>query len=596
MNFKDKIKELKPYDLNCNVFDVYSYNGLSMQELLCQFFTKINECIKISNDTIDLASWLVNEGLSMEVANKLTLWLNDGTLENIINVNLFNSLNTKIENINSQLAHNENKIPYDNIFNYDVKNNNEKIPQQTLYNLFTNLSNKENIFLWIPPGKYNFEEMVFKNIENTKNITLFGYGAEFVWESCNTPKQMLSFKNCENIKILGLKFTGAGMKSSINANEDILNFHLCKNVTVKDCIFSEIGSVAIRFGFGNDKTQDNPLENVILDSCYFERVFQIGTTPSGCINYKCINNTFIGIGGGVKFAQRYGKGHSIEVLNNYIDASLQDSVQAGIEIYGYNNITVKNNIVRAKNNCILIYGNDESLYYKEIKNVIIEGNKLFAMNKNGIYLRSDQITPSSNIYITNNDITMLHEDTNYYCLTFNGKEFNNVVVKGNKFNNCLGYAIEYNSTTSSENKNNIVFDNNETYNVKSFLILRKKINDIKFINNNITVNSLFIGTLADVEEMILSNNILNYSYNDFTTSTIGKLYLNGNKINAKRLVYEAKTINEAISIGNIFISDNEDLNYLISQSNGSYHGISNYYNKLSPFKNSEATMTDKSID
>ena len=40
MELKNKIKELKPYDLNCNVFDVYSYNGLTMQELLCQFFTK----------------------------------------------------------------------------------------------------------------------------------------------------------------------------------------------------------------------------------------------------------------------------------------------------------------------------------------------------------------------------------------------------------------------------------------------------------------------------------------------------------------------------------------------------------------------------
>ena len=40
MNFS-KINEIKPQDLNCNVFDVYSYDGLSMQELLCQFFTKI---------------------------------------------------------------------------------------------------------------------------------------------------------------------------------------------------------------------------------------------------------------------------------------------------------------------------------------------------------------------------------------------------------------------------------------------------------------------------------------------------------------------------------------------------------------------------
>ena len=101
MKISSKLNELKLTDLNCNVFDVYSYDGLSMQDLLCQFFTKINECIKVSNETIDLASWLVNEGLKIEVVKKLMLWLEDGTLENLINVNLFNTLNTKIENIES---------------------------------------------------------------------------------------------------------------------------------------------------------------------------------------------------------------------------------------------------------------------------------------------------------------------------------------------------------------------------------------------------------------------------------------------------------------------------------------------------------------
>ena len=97
MDLNKKLEELKPQQLNCNVFDVYSYNGLSMQDLLCQFFTKINECINISNETIDLAKWLVNEGLEIEVVKKLMLWLEDGTLENIINENIFKSLNEKID-------------------------------------------------------------------------------------------------------------------------------------------------------------------------------------------------------------------------------------------------------------------------------------------------------------------------------------------------------------------------------------------------------------------------------------------------------------------------------------------------------------------
>ena len=105
MDLNKKLEELKPYQLNCNVFDVYSYNGLSMQDLLCQFFTKINECITVSNETIDLAKWLVNEGLEIEVVKKLMIWLEDGTLENIINVNLFNTLNDKINGLSSQLEH-----------------------------------------------------------------------------------------------------------------------------------------------------------------------------------------------------------------------------------------------------------------------------------------------------------------------------------------------------------------------------------------------------------------------------------------------------------------------------------------------------------
>ena len=93
------MEKLKRYDLNCNIFDVYDYDGLSMQELLCQFYTKINECVDFSNSTLNLCSWLVNEGLKEEVAEKLIKWLNDGTLNNIINTSVFNELNAKLGKI-----------------------------------------------------------------------------------------------------------------------------------------------------------------------------------------------------------------------------------------------------------------------------------------------------------------------------------------------------------------------------------------------------------------------------------------------------------------------------------------------------------------
>ena len=43
------IEQLKKKDLNCNIFSVYDYDGLTITELLCQFFTKITQII---NDQI----------------------------------------------------------------------------------------------------------------------------------------------------------------------------------------------------------------------------------------------------------------------------------------------------------------------------------------------------------------------------------------------------------------------------------------------------------------------------------------------------------------------------------------------------------------
>ena len=164
-----KINELEPYDLNCNIFDVYSYDGLSMQELLCQFFTKINECVKTSNETIDLAKWLVNEGLKQEVALKLTTWLNDGTLENIINVTLFENLNKKVDNVSSQV----DGITLSSV-NYglskahkliaDAYNNNEKVQYFMVGDSIRNAN-----------GKYIYEIVSNKLSNLGVNCTLRGH-------------------------------------------------------------------------------------------------------------------------------------------------------------------------------------------------------------------------------------------------------------------------------------------------------------------------------------------------------------------------------------------------------------------------------------
>ncbi|MGL5749014.1 MAG: glycoside hydrolase family 113 [Paraclostridium sp.] len=99
MDFNKRIKNLERCDLNCNVFSVYDYDGLSMQELLCQFFTKINECVKSTNDTLDLLKWLVEVGIKEEVAKQLLVMIEDGTIAKLINETIFKELNDKIDGL-----------------------------------------------------------------------------------------------------------------------------------------------------------------------------------------------------------------------------------------------------------------------------------------------------------------------------------------------------------------------------------------------------------------------------------------------------------------------------------------------------------------
>lgn len=97
MDLIKKIEEIRPTMLNCNIFSIYDYpESYTITELLCEFFTKINSCIKSCNDTFDMVKWLVDEGIKIEVAKKLQMWLEDGTLGNLINETLFKELNEKI--------------------------------------------------------------------------------------------------------------------------------------------------------------------------------------------------------------------------------------------------------------------------------------------------------------------------------------------------------------------------------------------------------------------------------------------------------------------------------------------------------------------
>ena len=93
---------------------VYDFSDMTNEELRCKFFQKLQECIELCNNTSEIVEWLKNEWLEEKVNELLTVWLEDGTLNEIIDTNLkdilkaelteeINTIKNEITNINTEI-------------------------------------------------------------------------------------------------------------------------------------------------------------------------------------------------------------------------------------------------------------------------------------------------------------------------------------------------------------------------------------------------------------------------------------------------------------------------------------------------------------
>ena len=93
---------------------VYDFSEMTNEELRCKFFQKLQECIELCNNSSDILDWLKYEGLEEEVNELLTVWLEDGTLNEIIDTNLIdtvkgelvvdiNNIKIEIDNIKKEI-------------------------------------------------------------------------------------------------------------------------------------------------------------------------------------------------------------------------------------------------------------------------------------------------------------------------------------------------------------------------------------------------------------------------------------------------------------------------------------------------------------
>lgn len=324
------INKLEVDKLKGNVYSVYDYNGLSMQELLSEFFNKINETVALSNEAKSIADYIKNEGLVLEVGNKIQEMFINGKLEDIININIFENLNNKI--------------------NYLIPSSLTNL-QETL----TNVINGNSLIL---NGSYVGETFT---IENKENITIIGSATlkqqiegnlKPSYENPTSNKALLKIVNCKNIKIIGLNF--------LNKYEaiDILS---SENVIVDSCKIDGNNNTST---FNASVVRDS--KNVTFSKC---NIINCGTMPT----YNTLEKINVySLGNGISGYLSSG----ITV----VDCKVICCGQNGVYTYACNNVTVKNNYI--ENNGMS--GIQFAFAFGTEKGYIVDGNTIINNYSDGL--------------------------------------------------------------------------------------------------------------------------------------------------------------------------------------------------------------------
>ena len=150
----------------------YDFEGFTSQEVWSRIAQRMNIIIEHFNyldskfnnqkEIVDKKlDYLLNEGLTEQVARQILLRIEDGTIEELINTNVFNSLNTTIEN---------NKLDIESkLNNYKEENNNELTNiNNELNNTKLKVNNNENSIISLNE-KYNSNKQEIDNNLNKIN-------------------------------------------------------------------------------------------------------------------------------------------------------------------------------------------------------------------------------------------------------------------------------------------------------------------------------------------------------------------------------------------------------------------------------------------
>ena len=252
--------------LSCGFINsVYDFNDYTLNELICKLAQKMDEVITQSNESFNYLDWLKGQGLSDEVIKIMEEWKDDGTLENLINIEKYNKLKDELLEIfdnkinrlafimpepsdastNTRILQSYLDIAKENNVQVTIlfKNGNYKLNTCIIYsNTNIILSNKTNL-IHIMNSYYNPDTGSNKDIPilflNSKpfdtddsNITSYNgrSNIRFIGGNLDCHSGFL-LNHGENILIEKVKFKNIKSDHAIQIGG-------CKNVIIKDCEFN----------------------------------------------------------------------------------------------------------------------------------------------------------------------------------------------------------------------------------------------------------------------------------------------------------------------------------------------------------------------
>lgn len=400
---------------------VYGADDYTQQEINSKLIQKMDEVIENCNSAFDFVDWLKEQGVPDEVKTVIDTMLEDGTLENLINVEKINELSTNLNNSINQLTKDtEAKVnQMETTMNTKIDENVALINQskQELDTLMDNFEQQTGTLIDNFKNEVNTELKDIKSIKVCINLEQF----KTAITEAETKPTLIYLVNGEytldapvyipsNTKIVGLGnvvIKGTGMNAYFlnKTNGQAVNYDGSKNITLENLTFDGLNN-----GTGLTMVGIAHAENITIENCTFKDLHMWHMIELNAVKHGYIKNC--------KF-DNYGTSGSKGTEAVQLDAMISESQ---FPWFGnYDSIA---------NDHIIIEGNSfTNIGVKAI------GGHSFA---NGVIQK--------NIYINHNSFENVYEAVHI-------NDFNNLNVTNNTSKNVRNFVISENVNNSSYNLN-----------------------------------------------------------------------------------------------------------------------------------------------